>query len=247
MTPLMFAKDMVAFPWAWATGTEYKDAEEKAHKFVYATTRVIFTCSVIWGLYRGQQCEALRKLTVPVALFTLKVGRVTLSLEPISLLINLYLIKTSQSKWRVGGYCAAVGVWQCIAQTFKQWTKEAPGIFFSATWQRGGLNIDPLSNLMRIALWKFPETRLGVGICATIFGMYQLNAYTTDRWNLVEAPTSLALKGIVHILFGLCWIAAFDNYNRRLEKGAKKDTYFCKAADIAAPRLAWLATGQRPT
>ncbi|HEY5236222.1 MAG TPA: hypothetical protein VIJ14_08600, partial [Rhabdochlamydiaceae bacterium] len=69
--------------------------------------------------------------------------------------------------------------------------------------------------------------------------------YTTDRWNLVDAPTTLALKGIVHIAFGLCWLGAYEKYNRGLEAGAKNKTYLYQAADWAAPQLTWLVTGQR--
>jgi hypothetical protein len=236
-------REMVAFPWAWATGND-KDAQEKAHKFVYTTSRVAFTCAVIWALYKGQQCESLRKITVPVPLFTMKLGRISLSLEPISLLITAYLVKTSESKWGASGYCAVWGVWQCLAQTFREWTKEPPGVSFSATFHQGGVNIDPYANLMKIALWKVPETRLGIGIFIAIFGVFQLQVYTQYRLQDMEVPTSLALKGIVHVLFGFGWIKAFGDREVELEEGAKRDTYFYKAADLAAPYLGKLATGR---
>jgi hypothetical protein len=244
MSVLMFAKDLVAFPAAWFAGSEYKEVKVKARDFLYTTARVAFACSIIWGIYKGQHCEALRKLTVPVILLTGRAGRVIVSLEPVSLLVNLYLVRTAHSKWIKGGCCALVGILQCIAQTLRQWTNEPPSVFFSATLQRARLNIDPLTHLMGIATWKFPETRLGIGLFLTIFGIYQLHAYTIDRWNLIDAPTSLALKGIVHIGFGLCWLGAYEHYNRSLEKGAKKETYLYKAADWAAPHLAWITTGQ---
>jgi hypothetical protein len=245
MAVFVFARDMVAFPTAWFTGTDYNEAKDKARAFIYSTTRVVIACGIVWGLYKGQRCEALRKFSVPVALFTARVGRITFSLEPISLLINLYLIKTARSRWITGGYCAAVGIWQCVVQTMRQWTKEDPSLF-SARIQKAVLNIDPLSHLMRIALWKTPETRLGISIFTTIYGILQLNAYTIERWNLRDAPTELALKGVVHLAFGLCWFAAYENYNSRLENThAKEATYLYRAANWAAPYLAWLATGQR--
>ncbi len=244
MSVLVFARDMVAFPAAWFAGSEYQEVKIKARDFLYSTGRVVFACAIVWGIYKGQHCEALRNLTVPVILLTGRAGRIVVSLEPISLLVNLYLVSTARSRWITGGYCALAGIWQCFAQTLRQWTKEPPSVFFSATLQRAGLSIDPLSNLMRIALWKFPETRLGISLFVTIFGIYQLHAYTIDRWNLLDAPTSLALKGIVHIGFGLCWLGAYENYNRRLEKGAKTETYLYKAAEWAAPHLSWLVTGQ---
>jgi hypothetical protein len=245
MSVFVFARDMVAFPAAWFTGTDYNDAKLKARAFVYSTTRVVIACSIVWGLYKGQHCEALRKFSVPVALFTARIGRIAFSLEPISLLINLYLIKTARSRWITGGYCTAVGIWQCVVQTMRQWTKEETSVF-SARIQRAALNIDPLSHFMMISLWKMPETRLGISIFTTIFGIYQLNVYTTERWNLRDAPTELALKGVLHIAFGLCWFAAYENYNRWLENHHAKDkTYLHRAANWAAPHLAWLATGQR--
>ncbi len=244
MSVLVFAKDMVAFPAAWIAGSEYKEIKVKARDFLYSTARVAFACSIVWGLYKGQRCEALRKLTVPVVLLTGHAGRIIVSLEPVSLLVNLYLVKTASSKWITGGYCAAVGIWQCAMQTLRQWTQEPSAVFFSASVQRANLNIDPLSHLMRIALWKLPETRLGISLFTTIFGVYQLSAYTADRWNLLDAPTSLALKGIFHVACGLCWMGAYENDNRMLERGAKKDTHLYKAADWIAPHLAWLATGQ---
>jgi hypothetical protein len=244
MSVFVFAKDMVSFPAAWIAGSEYKEVKIKARNFLYSTARVVIACGIVWGLFKGQHCEPLRKLTVPVPLLTGRAGRLIVSLEPISLLVNLYLVSTATSRWDKGVCCALVGIWQCTMQTLRQWTKEPPAVFFSATLQRARLNIDPLKYLMGITTWKFPETRLGIGLFLTIFGIYQLHAYTIDRWNLVDAPTSLALKGIVHIGFGLGWLGSYERYNRRLEKEAKTETYLYKAADWAAPHLSWLVTGQ---
>jgi hypothetical protein len=206
---------------------------------------VAIACGIVWGLYKWQRCEALRKFSVPVTLLTARVGRITLSLEPISLLINLYLIKTAESRWITGGYCAAVGVWQCAMQTMRQWTIEGPSVF-SARVQKAAFKVDPLSYFMNIALWKVPETRLGISIFITIFGIIQLNAYTIERWNLRDAPTELALKGIWHVAIGLCWLALYENYHCGLENNhAREKTYLYRAADWAAPYLAWFATGQR--
>jgi hypothetical protein len=244
MRVLNFAKDMVAFPVTWFAGAEYSEMEEKARQFVHSTAKVMFACSIVWGLYKGQRCEALRKLTIPVSLFTMRLGRFSFSLEPVSLLINLYLIKTAKSKLIVSTYCVAIGIWQCIAQIFNQWKTKASSVFFSASLHKAGLKIDPLSNLMRIALWKIPESRLGIGCFTAIFGIYQLHVYTSERWNLRDAPTDLALRGILHIVFGLCWLGAYENYNRRLERTkTEKDTYLYKTADWLAPHLAWIATG----
>jgi hypothetical protein len=240
---LVFGKDILAFPAAWVAGSDYKEVKDKARDFLYSTARVVFAGSIVWGIYKAQRCEALRKLTMPVILLTGNVGRIIVSLEPISLLINFYLITTAKSKWMTGGYCAAVGIWHSAMQSLRQWTKE-PSVFFSATVQRANLNIDPLGHLMRIALWKLPETRLGIGLFATIFGLFQLHAYTSARWDLLDAPTSRALKGVFHVACGLCWLAAYDNDNRKLENGAKKDTYLYKAADWVAPKVAWFVTGQ---
>lgn len=245
MSVFVFARDMAAFPAAWFAGSDYDEVKEKARDFVYSSARVAIACGIIWGLFKGQQCDTLREFKVPVPLFTAKMGRIIFSLEPISLLVNLYLVKTARSRWITGVYCAVGAIWQCVAQTLRQWTKESPPVFFSATLQKAALKIDPLSHFMRIALWKLPETRLGIGLFTTIFGIYQLNVYTTERWNLRDAPTDLALKGVLHIIFGLCWFGAYENYNSRLEKGAKTETYLYRAADWAAPHLAWLATGQR--
>lgn len=244
MTPIVFVKDMLAFPAAWVAGSDYKEVKDKARDFVYSTARMVFAGSIIWGIFKAQRCEALRKLTMPVVLLTGHAGRIIVSLEPISLVVNLYLIKTASSKWITAGYCAVVGIWQCAMQSLRQWTKEPPSVFFSATVQRANINIDPLGHLMRIALWKLPETRLGIGLFATIFGIYQLHSYTAARWDLLDAPTSRALKGVFHVACGLCWWAAYENYNRKLESGAKKDTYLYKAADWVAPTLAWFVTGQ---
>ena len=59
----------------------------------------------------------------------------------------------------------------------------------------------------------------------------------------MEVPTSLALKGIVHLIFAIGWLRTLKK-EIELEKGAKRDTYFYKAADLAAPHLAKLATGR---
>ncbi len=130
MSVLVFARDMVTFPAAWFAGSEYEEVRVKARDFLYSAARVAIACSIVWGLYKGQHCEALRKITVPVILFTGHAGRITVSLEPISLLVNLYLVKTAKSRWITGGYCALVGIWQCIAQTLRQWTKEPPSVSF---------------------------------------------------------------------------------------------------------------------
>ncbi|HEY5235185.1 MAG TPA: hypothetical protein VIJ14_03305, partial [Rhabdochlamydiaceae bacterium] len=139
MSVLVFARDMVAFPTAWLTGADYNEVKGKARDFIYSTARVVFACSIVWGIYKVQLSDPFRKLTVPVILLTAHAGRLTFSLEPISLLVNLYLVKTARSRWIVGGYCAAVGIWQCVVQTLRQWTREAPTVFFSATLQRAGL------------------------------------------------------------------------------------------------------------
>jgi hypothetical protein len=241
-------RDMYAFPAACLAGTEYKEMEEKARDFLHSTARVAIACCLVWGLYKGQRWDVLRKLTVPVALCAVKMGRVSFSIEPISMLINIYLIKTARSKWIVGTYCAALGVWQCIAQTFQQWKSEAPVIFFKASIRQAGILIDPLSNLMRIALWKIPESRLGIGCFTVTYGIRQLNFYTIERWNLRDAPTDHALKGILHILFGLGWIGAYEYYNQSLEKdGAKKETYLYRAANYFAPHLARATAGTKAT
>jgi hypothetical protein len=236
-----FAADLVSFPGAVFAGSEYKEIKETARDFIYSAARVVFACSIVWGLFKAQQWEPLRKFTLPVVLLTGHAGRLIVSLEPISLLINLCLVATAQSKWKTGGYCAVVAIWQCMVQTLSHWTKEPPTVFFSATVQRAQLNINPLTHLMNIAVWKVPETRLGISLFLTIHGIYQLHAYTMDRWNLFDAPTRYALKGVFHVACGLCWLGAYDNDHRKLEK---KNTYLYKAADLIAPKVAWLVTGQ---
>ncbi|HEX2580328.1 MAG TPA: hypothetical protein VHK67_08020 [Rhabdochlamydiaceae bacterium] len=248
MSVLGFVRDMVTFPAVWFTGADYDEAREKARNFIYSTARVAIACGIVWGLFKAQYCEPLREVTVPVALFSARVGKVVFSLEPLSLLINFYLLKTAKSKWIAGGYSAAVGVWQCFMQSMRQWTKAPSGFsaVFSVTLQKAALKIDPLTNLMRIAVWKLPETRLGIGLFTTVFGGSQLNVYTIERWNLRDAPTALALKGIVHIAFGLCWIGLYEKYNHRLETTLEKEsTYLFRAANWVAPHLAWIATGQQ--
>jgi|GEM_PF-1885641 len=248
MSVLVFAKDLVAFPTAWFSGEEYKDVKEKARDFIYSTSRVVIACGIVWGLYKGQQCEPLRSLAVPVRFFSARVGKIIFSLEPLSLLINLFLIKMAdshRSQWIIGGCSGAMEVGHCALQTMRRWTREESS-FFSATMQRVVLKIDLLSHLMWIALWKLPESRLGIGLFTTIFGLYQMNVYTIERWNLRDAPTQWALKGIIHIAFGLYWIGAYERYNDELEKSRDKEaTYLYRVATWASPHLAWIATGER--
>jgi hypothetical protein len=239
-----FANDIVNFPWALVAGSEHKEVKETARNFLYSAARVAIACSIVWSIFKAQSFEPLRTLTLPVVLLTGHVGRLIVFLEPISLMINFYLVKTAKSKWTTGGYCAVVAIWQCIVQTLSHWTKEPPRVFFSAAMKPARINIDPLTHLMNIAVWKVPETRLGIGSFLTIFGVFQLKAYTEDRWNLLDAPTSRALKGITHVGFGLCWLALYDGENKELEKGAKKNTYLYKAADLIAPKVAWFFTGE---
>lgn len=233
MTALV--KDIYAFPAAYYAGADYKEMEGKARDFLHAAFRVAIACGIVWGLYRAQRWDVLRKLTVPVVLCSVKIGRIAFSIEPISMLINAYLITTAKSKWIVGTYCAALGVWQGIVQTFLQWKAEAPPIFFSATLKKAGILIDPMSNLMRIALWKIPESRLGIGFFTAGFGISQLKFYTIERWNYRDAPTDFALKGVLHVLFGLGWLGAYEYYNQGPEK---EKTYLYRAANWLAPHLA---------
>jgi hypothetical protein len=238
MALLVFAKTVFTYPAVFVTGSDQRGAEEKTRDFLYSSARLVLACTIVWGIFKAQHCEPLRKIALSMPILAGHVGRMIVFLEPISLLVNSYLITTADSKWKAAGYCAVVGLWQCIVQSFREWTKEPPEVFFSATVQRAKMNIDPLTHSMNIAVWKVPESRLGVGLFLTIFGVYQLHAYTVDRWNLLDAPTDLALKGICHVGFGLCQLGMYEQYNQKLESGAKKETYLYKAADLCTPALA---------
>jgi hypothetical protein len=92
-------------------------------------------------------------------------------------------------------------------------------------------------------LVKIPEARLGIGFYTFFFGAYQMYIFTSKRWNLIESPTSLALKGILHITFAIGWLAIYEKYHRDLAKnGREKQTYFYKAAQWMAPSLTRLVT-----
>ncbi|HUD02139.1 MAG TPA: hypothetical protein VMR37_07410, partial [Rhabdochlamydiaceae bacterium] len=213
---------------------------EKARNFIQSALRVSFACGVIWALYKGQHFESLRKINVPVILLAMKAATVSYSIEPISFLTNVYMIATAKSKLAVGAYVLVLGIFQCIAQTLGQGKIKEPSRF-SVSLKRVALKFDPFSYLMNFALIKIPEARLGIGLYTVGFGVFQTYVYTTARWNLKESPTDLALKGILHIIFGLGWLGLYERHNRMLEEGDnKKGTLFYKAADRLAPALAWL-------
>ncbi len=235
-------RDFIAFPAAVISGAEPAEVKEKALPFIHSTARIAFTAGIIWALYKGQYSEPLRNVNITAVVGTATIAYVTISLELISFLANIYLIKTARSKLAVGCYLSILMIFQSIAQTYNQW-KTQPPIFFAVSFRHVSMKIDIFSALMNFALVKVPEARLSIGLYTFFFGAYQMYVYTSKRWNLIEAPTNLALKGILHISFAIGWLAIYEKYRRDLAKsGLEKETYLYKAAQWMAPSLTRLVT-----
>jgi len=237
MTLALFAKDITAFPIAWFSGVEHAEIKIKAHHFLRSAARVAFAGGIIFSLYKGR--EIGRKFTIPVLRFSIGLARLSCSVEPLALITNIYLIKTTESALRIFVYC----LW-LAAQTLGSFRPTKT--LFSATVRRDSLKVDPYLILANLALNKIPEAQLGTGLYLLIFGIFQLSAFTSARWNMEEAPTDWALKGILHLIIGLDCLGNFERYSRALEEDeeAKKNTFFYKAAAQLGPVATWVATGQ---
>ena len=266
MAVLTFVRDFIAFPTAYFSGTDYKDIEEKARNFLYSSARVMIACGIVYALHRTQHTESFRNLTIPTRLFHFDVGRFYFTVEPISLGITLYFVKsavqlmqTAIPKWKAGvrlslseliagTYLGDMGlrVWKTFVRMLQQAKAFAPAAFFSVSVVPGQFRMDPFSPLMYHAAFNIPESRLGISFFTTIFGIYQLNVYSMERWNLHEASTKIALYGIVHIIFGMGWWYLYEKYNDRLEvTQEKKNTYLYRVANWCAPYIAYVASGAR--
>lgn len=236
MTLALFAKDLTAFPVAWFSGGD-PEIRVKAHNFLRSAARVAFAGGIIFSLYKGRQMG--RKLTIPVVRFSIGLARVAYTLEPFAMITNLYLIKTAESILRIFVY----SVW-LVVQVFS--SLGPTKVLFAATVRRDSLKVDPYLVLANLVLNKLPEAQLGVGLYLLIFGVFQLYVFTSARWNMQEAPTDWALKGILHLIIGLDCLGNFEKYSRDLEDNevARKNTFFDKAAAGLEPVATWFATGQ---
>ncbi len=242
MTVVLFAKDLCAFPVAWVSGTGYREVKETALNFIRSAIRVAFAGGMIFAFYKGQYYyDKQRKFVIPVTMLSMTAARIPISVEPISVIINAYLIATSQSILRTGVY-----VCWLLAQLFTPVSFTGPRPFFSAAIKRDtSLKIDPYTIVAHLILNKVPEAQLGMGLYLSVFGISQLAAFTIARWNFKETPTELALKGILHLVIGLDCLGKYEKYSKSLEMGdEKKKSLIYKVADRASPWLAWVATGQ---
>lgn len=237
MTLALFAKDLTAFPVAWFSGAEYRDMRVKAHHFLRSTARVAFAGGIIFALYKGRQMG--NKVTIPVIRFSIGLARVSYSVEPLALITNVYLILTAQSILRIFVY----SLWLVgqVVNSFK-----LTQTFFSVAIRRDSLKVDPCLILANLALNKVPEAQMGTGLYLLMLGIFQLSAFTSARWNMQQAPTDWALKGILHVMIGLDCLGHFEKYSRGLEReeAARKNTFFDKAAARLEPVATWIATGQ---
>lgn len=237
MTLALFAKDLTAFPVAWFSGAEYRDIKVKAHHFLRSTARVAFAGGIIFALYKGRQMGS--KVTIPVLRFSIGLAYVAYTLEPFVLITNLYLIKSSESILRIFLY----RLW-LLVQVYSSF--RSTKVVFAARVRKDSLKVDPYLILANLALNKLPEAQLGIGLYLFMLGIFQLSVFTSARWNMQEAPTHWALKGILHVMIGLDCLGHFEKYSKGLEReeAARKNTFFDKAAARLEPVATWIATGQ---
>jgi hypothetical protein len=231
--------DLWAFPAALAKGERQRTIEKQALNFARSLIRVAFASGVASVLYKGQHYyNVQRKFTIPVLRLAMTAARIPLSIEPIALAINIGLIASSASIFRKGIY----SIWLMI-QIFNPMGMKKPRPFFSAVISKDTLKIDPYSILANFALNYIPEAQLGTGFYLTIFGISQLASFSFARVNFQEAPTELALKGVMHIVIGLDCLGMYEKNSEHLEQGEnKKTTWIYQIAEKVSPGLVWLTT-----